>query len=429
MNPNNTAAAGQRRAVFLDRDGVINRALEREAKPYPPRELGEFEILPEVPGALARLKAAGFLLVVATNQPDVGRGTLQQAVVEEIHAHMLARLPIDRVEVCYHAGKGGPECDCRKPKPGMLRRAAAELNIDLTQSWMVGDRWRDVDCGAAAGCRTIFINRGYAEELRQRPDFSARNLAEAADIITARLNTMKRTLKELDIKIFADGADKKGMLELNANPVIQGMTTNPTLMHKAGLKDFEVFARDILQSVTVKPLSLEVFSDEFGEMKRQALKINAWGKNVYVKIPITNTRGESSLALIRELAADGVKLNVTAILTPEQVRGVAGALNPQVPAVVSVFAGRIADTGVDPVAIMVESKRILAGLPQAELLWASVREVLNIFQANDCGCHIVTVPHDILGKALKMAGMDLGALSLDTVKMFANDAKSAGFSL
>ena len=240
---------------------------------------------------------------------------------------------------------------------------------------------------------------------------------------------MKRTLKDLKVKIFADGADKKGMLELNANPLIQGMTTNPTLMRKAGLTDFEAFARDILAGITVKPLSLEVFSDEFSEMKRQALKINGWGKNVYVKIPITNTRNETSLPLIKELAGEGVKLNVTAILTLEQVWGVAGALNPKVPAVVSVFAGRIADTGVDPVGIMTESKTILKHLPQAELLWASVREVLNIFQANDCGCHIVTVPHDILGKAIKMAGMDLGELSLDTVKMFANDAKAAGFHL
>jgi transaldolase len=200
-------------------------------------------------------------------------------------------------------------------------------------------------------------------------------------------------------------------------------------MRKAGLTDFEAFARDILQNITAKPLSLEVFSDEFAEMKRQAVKINGWGGNVYVKIPITNTRNESSLPLIKELAADGVKLNVTAILTLEQVRGVAVALNPKVPAVVSVFAGRIADTGVDPVPAMIECNRILERLPQAELLWASVREVLNIFQANDCGCHIVTVPHDILGKALKMSGMDLGELSLDTVKMFANDAKAAGFSL
>jgi D-glycero-D-manno-heptose 1,7-bisphosphate phosphatase len=171
------------RIVFLDRDGVINRALERDSKPYPPRTLAEFELYPEVPAACAQLKAAGFLLVVATNQPDVGRGTLDRAVVEKIHAHMTAQLPIDRVEVCYHAGHGQSECDCRKPKPGMLLRAARELNADLAQSWMVGDRWRDVDCGHAAGCRTIFIDRGYAEELRQKPDYRAKDLAEAAQII------------------------------------------------------------------------------------------------------------------------------------------------------------------------------------------------------------------------------------------------------
>ena len=240
---------------------------------------------------------------------------------------------------------------------------------------------------------------------------------------------MKRAIKDLRIKIFADGADKASMLQLNANPLITGMTTNPTLMRKAGLTDFEAFACDILQQVTTKPLSLEVFSDDFPDMKRQALKINSWAKNVYVKVPITNTRRESALPLVRELAQEGVKVNVTAILTLKQVEGVAGSLNRDIPAVVSVFAGRIADTGVDPIDIMIQSKKILAGLPQAELLWASVREVLNIFQANDCGCHIVTVTHDILAKALKMAGMELAELSLDTVKMFANDAKAAGFAL
>ncbi|HEV2319799.1 MAG TPA: transaldolase [Verrucomicrobiae bacterium] len=238
-----------------------------------------------------------------------------------------------------------------------------------------------------------------------------------------------KSLKDLKVKVFADGADKKGMLELNANPVIQGLTTNPTLMRKAGITDFESFARDILKSITAKPISLEVFSDDFSEMKRQALKISGWAPNVYAKIPITNTLGESSLPLIKELASQGVRLNVTAILTLEQVAGVAKALDSKIPAVVSVFAGRIADTGVDPMPLMRECKKILKKLPQAELLWASVREVLNIFQAEDCGCEIVTVPHDILAKALKMAGMDLGALSLDTVKMFAADAKAAGFSL
>jgi D-glycero-D-manno-heptose 1,7-bisphosphate phosphatase len=185
-----SAATILRRAVFLDRDGVINRALERDYKPFAPTSLAEFDIYPEVPAACAKLKAAGFLLVVATNQPDVGRGTLKQEAVEEIHAHLMRQLPIDRVEVCYHPGQGLSDCDCRKPKPGMLLRAAHELNIDLSQSWMVGDRWRDVDCGHAAGCKTIFIDRGYTEALKQKPDFSAGNLAEAADIIVRKSKTI-----------------------------------------------------------------------------------------------------------------------------------------------------------------------------------------------------------------------------------------------
>ena len=238
-----------------------------------------------------------------------------------------------------------------------------------------------------------------------------------------------KSLNDLKIQIYADGADKAGILDLYAKPYIKGLTTNPTLMKKAGIKDYEAFSKDILQSVTAKPISLEVFTDEFPEMKRQALKINSWGANVYTKIPITNSRGESSLPLIKELGEQGVKLNVTAILTLEQVAGVAAALNPSVPSVVSVFAGRIADTGVDPMPLMRAAKALLTGQPKAELLWASVREVLNIFQAEESGCAIVTVPHDILGKAAKMYGMDLGALSLDTVKMFAKDAADAGYTL
>lgn len=236
-------------------------------------------------------------------------------------------------------------------------------------------------------------------------------------------------LNELPIQIFADGADRAGMVALYENPLIQGLTTNPTLMRKVGITDYEAFARDVLTVVTAKPISFEVFTDEFDEMKRQALKIASWQENVYVKIPITNTRAESSLPLIRELAGEGVKLNVTAILTEAQVDGVLGVLAAEVPAVVSVFAGRIADTGVDPVPVMARNKAKFGGLPKAELLWASVREVLNIRQASDCGCDIVTVQHDILGKALKMDGMDLGGLSLDTVKMFARDAEAAGFAL
>jgi transaldolase len=237
-------------------------------------------------------------------------------------------------------------------------------------------------------------------------------------------------LTELKVKIFADGADKKSMLDLYANPLIKGLTTNPTLMRKVGVTDYEAYAKDILLSVTDKPISFEVFSDDFPEMKRQALKIASWQKNVYVKIPITNTRAESALPLIRELGQEGVQLNITAILTLDQVRGVAEALNSQVASVVSVFAGRIADTGYDPEPLMRESLTLVRSKqPKAELLWASVREVLNIWQAEKCGCQIVTVPHDILNKAIKMAGMDLGALSLDTVKMFASDAQAAGFTV
>ncbi len=250
-----------------------------------------------------------------------------------------------------------------------------------------------------------------------------------ANSVAAALATRNPMLEKLQVRIFADGADRGGMLSLYADPLIGGMTTNPTLMNKAGIKDYEAFAKDILSVVRDKPISFEVFSDEFSEMRRQALMIRNWGSNVYVKIPVTNTRAEGSYDLVHELSAEGVKLNVTAILTLEQVERVAKSLSPKVPAVVSVFAGRIADAGVDPVPVMRESKSMLAGLPATELLWASVREVWNIFQADAAGCHIVTVPHDILTKAMKMAGTDLTALSLDTVRMFAKDAEKAGFQL
>ena len=240
---------------------------------------------------------------------------------------------------------------------------------------------------------------------------------------------MQNPLEQLTVKLFADGADKAGILSLNSNPLIQGLTTNPSLMRKAGISNYEAFAKEVLQSVTAKPISFEVFSDEFPEMRRQGQKIAKWGRNVYVKIPITNSRNESALPLVQELAKEGVQLNVTALLTLDQVRGVSEALNPAVPSVVSVFAGRIADTGVDPEPMMRACGALLHNQPKAELLWASVREVLNIFQADRCGCKIVTVPHDILAKAIKMTGMDLGALSLDTVKTFAKDAAEAGFSV
>ena len=236
-------------------------------------------------------------------------------------------------------------------------------------------------------------------------------------------------LLDLPIKIFADGADRDGIVSLYGRPYIKGLTTNPTLMRKVGVKDYEKFAREVLEVVKEKPISFEVFSDEFPEMRRQALMIGKWQENVYVKIPITNTRGDSALPLIRELSEEGVKLNITAILTGEQVQDVAQAVKREVPCVVSVFAGRVADTGVDPMPLMKDSLELLQNLPKAELLWASVREVLNIFQAAQCGCDIVTVPHDILDKVARLGGMDLAKLSLDTVRMFHKDAVTAGFKL
>jgi transaldolase len=236
-------------------------------------------------------------------------------------------------------------------------------------------------------------------------------------------------LEDLNVQIFADGADLKGLLELYHNPLIRGLTTNPTLMRKAGIADYERFAQKVLEVVKTKPISFEVFSDDFPEMRRQALKISSWQNNVFVKIPVTNTRRESSVPLIRELTREGVKINVTANLTVAQVRAVTAALGLEVPAVVSVFAGRIADTGRDPMPIMRECLEILRERPQAQLLWASIREVLNIFHADACGCHIVTVLHDVLAKAMRMWSMDLDDLSLDTVKMFTGDAKSAGYRL
>ncbi len=236
-------------------------------------------------------------------------------------------------------------------------------------------------------------------------------------------------LPELSIKIFADGADRNGILELYQNPLIRGLTTNPTLMRSAGVTGYEAFARDVLQTVTAKPISFEVFSDDFREMRRQALRISAWQENVYVKIPVTNTRGESAAPVIRELVGEGVKVNVTAILTPAQVEVVAGALDPSLPSVVSVFAGRIADTGRDPLPIMAAARECLRERPQAELLWGSCREVLNIRQADECGTHIITVTHEILRKAIRLWGSDLGEMSLDTVKMFHRDAQAAGFDL
>ena len=232
----------------------------------------------------------------------------------------------------------------------------------------------------------------------------------------------------MSVKIFADGAEKAPMLKLYANPQIKGFTTNPTLMRKAGITDYEAFARDIVAAIPDRPISLEVFADEFDEMERQAERIATWGENIYVKIPVTNTRGESSCPLVRRLASRGVKQNVTALMTLDQVREVTDALAAGPAANISVFAGRVADTGVDPLPMMRAALEIMRPYPQLELIWASPRELLNIVQASEIGCHIITVTSDILNK-LPLIGKDLDEYSLDTVKMFRADALASGFGL
>ena len=235
-------------------------------------------------------------------------------------------------------------------------------------------------------------------------------------------------LQQFRIKLFADGADLNEMIEEYKKGIASGFTTNPTLMKKAGVKSYEEFAKAALKAIPDLPLSFEVFSDDLHGMEREARKIGSWGNNVYIKIPVTNTKGESTASLVKKLSHDGLKLNVTAILTVDQVKTVAKALSPTTPSIVSVFAGRIADTGVDPMPIMKKSGKILKSNPKAELLWASTRELLNLIQAESCGCHIITITNDIL-KKVPLVGKDLNQLSLETVQMFYTDAQSAGYRI
>ena len=235
-------------------------------------------------------------------------------------------------------------------------------------------------------------------------------------------------VQDLKVKIFADGADLKGIVAMTKNPLVKGFTTNPTLMRKAGVADYQAFAREVLAVVKDRPISFEVFADDFNSMIRQGREIASWGSNVNVKVPVTNTKGEFAGAAIRALSAEGVVLNVTAIMTQDQVRAVAEALDPSASAIVSVFAGRVADTGIDPVPHMRACKQILAIRPKAELLWASPRELLNIFQADEVGCHIITATNDVIDK-LALVGKDLVEYSRETVQMFFRDATASGFQI
>lgn len=425
-----------KRAVFLDRDGVLNANLEREGRPVAPTSFEEFRLLPGVEAATARLKQAGFFLVVVTNQPDVSSGRTPKSVVDAMHAHLRESLPIDDIKVCYHRDED--RCTCRKPLPGLINEAAGEHNIDRSRSYLVGDRWRDIEAGHRAGCTTVLIDYGNPQNERARPDKITASLTEAADFILSHSGTTENCKSEVEmivpsvddlrIRIFADGADVEGIRKAAAKPGIQGFTTNPTLMRAAKVSDYKKFAQDVLRIVPDRPISFEVFADDFPTMEKQAREIASWGSNVYVKIPITNTKGESSGPLIAALSTAGIKLNVTAVLALDQVESVTRNLAVETPAVVSVFAGRIADTGRDPVPIMTKALQVLRARPRAELLWASPRELLNVFQADAIGCHIITVTDDLL-KKLALVGKDLNEFSRETVTMFYRDAQAAGYRI
>jgi transaldolase len=328
--------------------------------------------------------------------------------------------------------------DCRKPKPGLMTRGARLHALDLARSYVVGDRWRDVEAGAAAGCRTVLIDRAWAERPpRTTPTARAASVLEAARWIIADAgSTMQQlaassetvSLDALRVKLFGDGADLDGIAKLAANPRIAGFTTNPTLMHKAGIRDYETFGRRVFEIVGGRPLSYEVFADDAAEMLRQARKLASWGDNVYVKIPVSDTRGNPTDDVVRELTRDGAKVNVTALMTEQQVVRVVETLRGTRGAYVSVFAGRVADTGRDPVPMMKRCAALCETVPNVELIWASPRELLNVFQADAAGVHVITATHDILAK-LELVGKDLDEYSLDTVKMFHRDAAAAGFTL
>jgi transaldolase len=422
----------ERPAVFLDRDGVINKMIrDTEDAAGPPRTRQDLEILPGVVEACGILRRLGYALVLVTNQPDVARGRLDRSEVEELDREIAGLLHLEAVYECFHDDLDA--CACRKPLPGLLTDAARACGLDLSASLMVGDRWRDIEAGRSAGCRTVWVDSGLNETLRSEPDHRAGSLLAAAlwiESVTAREkgDVQIPDLDSLRVQIFADGASEATIAALAQNPIIRGFTTNPTLMRREGVSDYRAFAQRVLSLVGERPISFEVFADDFDEMGSQAREIASWGTNVFVKIPITDTNGKPSDDLIRQLSTAGVQVNVTAVLTVEQVRAAAEALVSSRRGYISMFAGRIADTGRDPVPMVATAVRLLETYPNVQLIWASPRELLNLFHADAVGCHVITVTQDVLAK-LNLVGKDLQEYSLDTVRMFQRDAAEAGYRL
>ena len=433
-----------RRAAFVDRDGTLDELVPDpvSGEPEGPLHARDVTLIPGAAAALGDLTGAGWLLIGVTNQPAAAKAKVSVDELAEVQARVLELLPAEGVRfddfrLCMHHPDGvvpalSRECDCRKPAPGMLLEAAGPLGVDLSASWMIGDTDSDVEAGQGGRLQDRADRTPAKRPQAQRVCRSGRHGArpgqcrEVASVGGA--GKLTRVIHDLDVKIFADGADLDGILALAADRRIAGFTTNPTLMWKAGLTDYEEFAKRLLERIDKHPISFEVFADDASEMRRQALKISSWGDNVYVKIPVSTTGGEPMAPLVRELSERGVKVNVTALFTTAQVELITAALKDGAPSYISVFAGRIADAGVDPVPLMARAVDIMVDAPRSELIWASPREILNVIQADQVGCHIITVTHDLL-KKLDLLGKDLEQFSLETVQMFYRDAVAAGFSL
>ncbi len=410
----------------------------------------QVDVPDDVPEAIKILTDLGYGLAVATNQPAAKQNKTTHENLLAVHEKVLRLAQshggkILSSHICFHRAE--ENCICRKPKTKLLEDAiAANKDYSAAGGWMIGDGVTDVMAGALLGLNTGFVGKEKIEfhkvfeEYGVFPTHWGKKLLNFANYIRLRMATHKTgdhkvstvqapSIFKNKIKIYSDGADMASLLEMANNPNVHGITTNPTLMKKAGIAKYKEFCIEVLSKVKDKPISFEIFADDLVSMKSQALEISSWGKNVYVKIPVTNTEGVSTAPLVKELSHLGVRLNVTAILTIGQVYTVCEALKGGAPAVVSVFAGRVADTGRDPMPVMAAASELCrAAGENIELLWASTREVFNVIQAEQAGCDIITVAPDMI-KKMSMLNMDLLQLSIETVRMFKRDADQAGFQL
>jgi transaldolase len=441
--------------ILLDRDGVLNRVVvdPEQGTIDSPLHPGQVSLLPGVAEAVARLTAAGYGLAIVTNQPAAAKRKTTRANLEAVHEAVVKGVSsrggrILSSHVCFHRAED--ECACRKPKPGLLLEALERHpGFDRAGAWMVGDGVTDVQAGAALGLRTAFLGprkcdackilsqceltpTWWGADLLAFTDHLLSNEGGAPMILARPLETLEAPAPSrngLRVQVFADGANLESMLALASDPLVKGFTTNPTLMRQSGVKDYAAFSRQVLEAIPDKPISFEVLADDPSEIRRQALLIASWGDNVYVKVPVTNSEGIPLYSLVRDLSHQGVKVNVTAVFTLEQVSASCQALAGGAPSVVSVFAGRIADAGRDPVPHMRAALSICRSVDRSiELLWASPREILNVVQADEIGVDIITVTEAIRTK-LHLLGKDLTEFSRETVLMFKKDGESAGFRL